>query len=108
MTFEEKTKKLSNFRAIYNYVTDYYYYGDRAGTIRKNVVEYKEIADKTLIAIVSIGEPLLIDILLSKYVYDLSFRQIGENLHYCEKQITRLHKKAVDMLDLEGIENVQP
>lgn len=108
MTYEEKTKKLSNFIPIYKYVTDYYYYGDRTGTIRKNVVDYKEIADKTLIAIVSIREPLLINILLSKYVYDLSFRQISENLHYCEKQIARLHKKAVDMLCLEDVEDVQP
>ncbi len=39
-------------------------------------------------------------ILYSKYIMGIPFEKQGELIGYCSKQISRLHKKAVEMLDL--------
>ncbi len=64
--------------------------------IDKLVDMRKEISEK----IENIDDFTLKQILYLKYLNGLPFMQIGEKLMYSERQISRLHKKAINMLIL--------
>lgn len=43
---------------------------------------------------------MLKKILYLKYISGKTFEEIGEEVGYCTRQISRLHKKAIDMLNI--------
>lgn len=47
-----------------------------------------------------LDDMVLKQILFEKYINSKSMEQIGEEMGYCEKQISRKHKKAIELLDL--------
>lgn len=51
-------------------------------------------------AIENLNDLTLQKILYLKYFKGKSFEKIGEEINYCTKQISRLHKKAIEMIDL--------
>ncbi len=44
--------------------------------------------------------PTLKTILFERYIRAKTFESISEDMGYCERQILRLHKKAIEQLDL--------
>lgn len=51
-------------------------------------------------AIERVDDYILRQVLYMKYINGMTFESIGANLLYCERQINRLHKKAVEKLDI--------
>jgi len=67
--------------------------------IVKDIDTLVDLREEILSKIETLEDEVLKQILYSKYILGKPFSQIGEELCYCEKQIGRLHKKAV--LELE-------
>ena len=56
--------------------------------------------DTIINAIERLETQTLKTILFEKYIRAKTFESISEDMGYCERQILRLHKKAIDQLDL--------
>lgn len=128
MTYEEKKKYLSCFSTLdahidalikekekwYNRALSIKYTDfdvDNVGNLLKKASELEKEIDKNIDALVDIREKITNDIgsiddfvckeiLYLKYISGNSFEQIGEKLGYSEKQIGRLHKKAIEKIIL--------
>lgn len=48
----------------------------------------------------TLDEELLKRIIEMKYIEFKPFEKIGEEIGYCEKQVARLHRKALNLIDL--------
>lgn len=63
-------------------------------SIDKLVDMRSEITD----ALEKIDDFILKQIIYYKYIKGMSFEKIGEEIGYCTKQISRLHKKAIESI----------
>ena len=68
--------------------------------INCKIDELVDFREKVNSAINEIDDLILQKILYLKYFKGKPFEKIGEEIGYCTKQISRLHKKAVDLLKL--------
>lgn len=68
--------------------------------IVKDIDTLVDLREDILAKIETLEDEVLKQILYSKYILGKPFSQIGEELCYCEKQIGRLHKKAVSKLEI--------
>lgn len=68
--------------------------------IVKDIDTLVDLREEILSKIETLEDEVLKQILYSKYILGKPFSQIGEELCYCEKQIGRLHKKAVLGLEI--------
>lgn len=68
--------------------------------IVKSIDSLVDLRNEILSKISQLEDPTLEQILHSKYILGMTFEQIGEELCYCEKQISRLHKKAIESLNI--------
>ena len=68
--------------------------------IVKDIDELVDLREKILEKIEMLEDTVLKQILYSKYILGKTFFEIGEDLCYCEKQIGRLHKKALMQIEI--------
>lgn len=68
--------------------------------IDKQIDDLIDFRSKIVEKIEELPNPSYRHILYSKYILGIPFEKQGELSGYCSKQISRLHKKAVEMLDL--------
>ncbi|MBQ4155725.1 MAG: hypothetical protein IJD90_02855 [Clostridia bacterium] len=68
--------------------------------IVKDIDTLVDLREEILSKIETLEDEVLKQILYSKYILGKPFSQIGEEICYCEKQIGRLHKKAVSKLEI--------
>ena len=68
--------------------------------IEKSIDTLVDLREEILVKIEMLEDYTLKQILYSKYILGKSFSQIGEELCYCEKQIGRLHKKALMQIEI--------
>lgn len=90
MEYNEKIKWLNTYIPIKHYLS-------YVGSIVDKYVEHKQIIEKSIDKVEDVTSK---NILILHYIDGLSFEEIAEKLHYCERQISRLHKKAVENLTL--------
>lgn len=128
MTYEEKKKYLNCFSTLdahidalikekekwYNRALSIKYTDfdvENAGNLLQKVTELEKEIDRNIDSLVDIREKITKDIgsiddftcreiLFLKYISGIPFAQIGEKLGYSEKQISRLHKKAIEKIVL--------
>lgn len=68
--------------------------------IEKEIDDLIDFRSKIVEKIEELPNPTYRHILYSKYILGIPFEKQGELIGYCTKQISRLHKKAIEMLDL--------
>ncbi len=68
--------------------------------IVKDIDTLVDLREEILEKINLLTDSVLKQILYSKYILGKTFFEIGEELCYCEKQIGRLHKKALEELEI--------
>ena len=77
-------------------------YADRtaeyAALIEEKIQALVRIRMEIIRAVGQVREPLLRTLLIARYVNFKKWEQIALELHYCEKQIGRLHRKALAAL----------
>lgn len=56
---------------------------------------------KSIYSIINtLDDEILKRIVVMKYIEFKSFEKIGEEIAYCEKQVARLHRKALDLIEI--------
>lgn len=59
-----------------------------------------DLRESYITLIDTLDEEILKRIITMKYIELKPFERIGEEIGYCEKQIARLHRKALNLIDI--------
>ena len=92
MERKEKIKILKQYLPISRYLK----------YVKGVIVDYYEHNLMIEKSIEKVEDPTLKNILILHYIDGKTFEEIGEIMKYCERQVIRLHKKAIDAINLKG------
>lgn len=74
------------------------------GKIEKQIVKSLKIRERVIMAINTLGDSTLRELMVYRYVHGMRWAKIADKMHYESHYIMRLHAKALRSLRQEDIE----